>query len=167
MNRPRIRMFALAALIAGLLAGLTGCVERRFVITSDPPGAMVLDEKGLPLGPTPVDKTWLYNGKYQFTLIMDGYQTLVAQEEVAPRWFEYFPIDFWTENVIPVNFRDIRRFHYTLQPMAVLPPETVLQQGQGLRARGQTIGVPLANDPLLTPTPEMPTAPITVGPPQP
>ena len=152
--------------IVALAAALTGCVERRFVITSDPPGAMVLDEKGLPLGPTPCDKTWLYNGKYQFTLVKDGYQTLVAQEEVAPRWFEYFPIDFFTENLIPFPYRDIRRFHYQMQPMAILPPEMVLQQGQALRSRGQAIGLP-ANDPLLNPPPEMPGAPVNALPPQP
>ena len=27
------------------------------------------------------------------------------------RWFEYVGIDFFTENLIPYNFRDIRRFH--------------------------------------------------------
>jgi hypothetical protein len=146
-------------------ACLSGCVERRFVITSDPPGAIVLDEKGLPLGPTPADKTWIYNGKYQFTLIKDGYQTLVAHEEVAPRWFEYFGIDFFTENLVPYQFRDIRRFHYTMQPMALPAAKDVLEQGRGLRARGQAIGVPRADDPLLTP--QMPTAPVTILPPEP
>ena len=67
--------------------------------------------------------------------------------EPPPRWYEYFPFDFISENVIPWTIRDIRRFHYQMQPLAVIPPENVLQQGQALRQRGQAIGVPL-NDPL-------------------
>jgi len=154
-----------AWMLIALCAGLCGCVERRFVITSDPPGAMVYDERGLPLGPTPVDKTWLYNGKYRFTLVKDGMETLVAEEEVPARWYEIPPIDFFTENLIPYPYRDIRRFHYQLQPMAIVPEATLLEQGKALRSRGQTIGLPGATDPLLTPA--MPTAPVTVGPPLP
>ncbi len=126
---------------------LTGCVERRFVITTDPPGAVVIDEKGNPMGQAPVDRQWIYNGTYQFTLFKDGFETQVVREPVPPRWYQYFPFDFIAENVIPWTIRDIRRFHYQMQPLAVIPPEHVLQQGQALRQRGQTIGVPL-NDPL-------------------
>jgi len=126
---------------------LTGCVERRFVITTDPPGAVVLDEKGAPIGQSPADRQWVYNGTYQFTLIKDGFETQVVRERVAPHWYQYFPFDFVAENVIPWTIRDIRRFHYQMQPMAVIPPEHVLQQGQALRQRGQAIGVPAA-DPL-------------------
>jgi hypothetical protein len=155
------RQFGLV--MAALCVSATGCVERRFVITSDPPGAMVLDEKGLPLGPTPVDKQWVYNGKYRFTLLRDGFEPLVVEEQVAPRWFEYPGIDFFTENLIPYNFRDIRRFHYQMQPMQILPPEMVLQQGQALRSRGQMIGMPALGDPLVTP--ELPTMPPVAMPP--
>lgn len=140
---PRWRwLFAFAA-----ACSLTGCVERRFVITTDPPGAIVLDEKGLPMGPAPVDRQWIYNGTYEFKLMKDGFETLTVRENVSPRWFEYFGIDFIAENVIPWTIRDIRRFHYQLQPMAVMPPEMILQQGQTLRQRGQAIGVTLG-DPL-------------------
>jgi hypothetical protein len=141
------RICAFAMLTLGTL---TGCVERRFVITSDPPGAMVYDEKGLPMGPTPVDRQWLYNGKYRFTLVRDGFEPLVAEQQVEARWYQYWPIDFFAENVVPYTFRDIRRFHYQMQPMRIFPAEEVLQQGEALRSRGQTIGLPLP-DPLITP----------------
>ena len=127
---------------------LTGCVERRFVITTDPPGAVVIDEKGNPMGQAPVDRQWIYNGAYQFTLFKDGFETQVVREPVPPRWYEYFPLDFVSENMIPWTIRDIRRFHYQMQPLAVIPPEMVLQQGEALRQRGQAIGVPLNGIPL-------------------
>ena len=49
------------------LAALAGCVERRFVIESDPPGALVL-MNGQQLGATPVDGHFVYYGRYHFTL---------------------------------------------------------------------------------------------------
>lgn len=145
MNPRRRLALGLVALAASTLAG---CVERRFVITTDPPGAIVIDEKGLPIGAAPVDRQWIYNGIYEFRLVKDGFQTQVVREHVAAKWYEYFPLDFFAENVVPWTIRDIRRFHYQMQPLAVMPPDTVLQQGQALRQRGLSIGVPLGSDPL-------------------
>src|SRR5581483_5232398 len=55
--------------VAALCAGaLTGCVERRYVITSDPPGAIVYCN-GRQIGATPVDDHFIYYGKYDFTLV--------------------------------------------------------------------------------------------------
>ena len=144
--KPRGRLAL--GLIALAACTLAGCVERRFVITTDPPGAIVIDEKGLPIGAAPVDRQWIYNGVYEFRLVKDGFQTQAVREHVAAKWYEYFPFDFFAENVVPWTIRDIRRFHYQLQPLAVMPPDTVLQQGQALRQRGLTIGVPLGTDPL-------------------
>src|SRR5437660_464634 len=60
-----------------LAALLTGCVDRRYVVTSDPPGALVL-RNGQPIGATPADGHFVYSGHYPFTLLRDGYQTLAA-----------------------------------------------------------------------------------------
>ena len=137
------RWRGLFACVALAVCSLTGCVERRFVITTDPPGAIVIDEKGMAIGAAPADRQWTYNGTYEFKLMKDGFQTQVVHEKASPRWYEYFGIDFIAENVVPWTIRDIRRFHYQMQPLAVVPPETILQQGQTLRQRGQTIGVPV------------------------
>ncbi len=118
---------------------LTGCVERRFIITSDPPGAIVLDEKGQPMGATPVDRQFVYYGKYRFTLVKDGCQTQVVEEPIRPPWFEWFPLDFASEILLPWTIRDVRRFHYSLPPAQVVAPEAVLQGAQQLRSRGQEI----------------------------
>src|SRR5437763_5492969 len=103
-RRFRVSMVVLAACL------LAGCVERRFVITTDPPGAVVTDEKGIPSGAAPVDRTWVYNGVYQFKIDKDGFETQVVHENVAAKWYEYFPFDFFSENVIPWTIRDVRRF---------------------------------------------------------
>jgi hypothetical protein len=140
------------ALVAGLL---TGCVERRYLITTDQPGAIVY-ENGKPIGATPVDRTFVYYGKYRFTIVKDGCQTLVVDEYLRAPWFEYPLVDFLSENVLPFTIRDIRRLHYTLQPTPVVPPDAVLGAGQQLRARGRNIGVPLAAPVPALPVPGAP-----------
>lgn len=150
----KARRFSWLGLLV-LIAMVSGCVERRFVITSDPPGAIVYDEKGLPIGATPVDKPFTYYGKYRFTLVKDGYQTTVIEEDIRPPWYQYVPLDFFSENVIPFTFRDIRRLGasngYPLQPLQIVPPEPVLEEAQRLRDRGRAMGTPGPVSGSLTP----------------
>jgi hypothetical protein len=141
-------------LVAALaLCGLGGCVERTMTIITDPPTATVLDEKHQPLGSSPVDRTFTYYGKYRFYIVKDGYETLIVEEKVRPPWYEYFPLDFIAENVIPFNLRDKRYFRYTLQPSTIVPPKDVLDHAQVLRERGRSIGVPLPGNPQSGPAP--------------
>src|SRR5689334_4896625 len=104
-------------LLATTLAGiLPGCVERRYVIESDPPGALVL-VNGQPLGTTPVDGYFTYYGAYDFTLIKDGYQTKQVTQRITSPWYEWPGIDFATENLYPAKIEDIRRYRYCLEPL--------------------------------------------------
>jgi hypothetical protein len=147
-----------ACLAVLLTVSLTsGCVERRFVINSDPPGALVY-HNGIYLGPTPVDGYIVYYGKQQFRLIKEGYQTLDIVQRYPPPWYELPGIDFVTENIWPFKVRDVRCFQYTLQPMQTVRPDDVRQRAEELRARGQTIGTPLPPHPI-TPPPTAPPAP--------
>ncbi len=125
----------------GLLAItlLAGCVERRFVIESDPPGALVL-MNGQPIGATPVDGHFLYYGKYQFTLIKDGYETLQVEEKFRPPWYEYVPIDFLAENLYPGNIEDVRRPNiYRLSPRMQPRTDALFGQAEQLRTKGRSL----------------------------
>jgi hypothetical protein len=133
-----------AALGAALLlaAAAAGCVERRYVVTSDPPGALVL-RNGVPLGPAPVDDFFVYYGVYDLTLVKDGYETLHAKVKIDAPWYEYPPLDFVAENLFPYTIRDIReggQFHFQLQPRQAVRPADVLDRATDLRARGRTLG---------------------------
>lgn len=128
----------LALILSSTLAA--GCVERRFVITSDPPGAIVYNEHGDPVGATPTDREFTYYGKYKHTLVRDGCQTVVAEERIKAPWYERFPLDFVSEVLLPFHFRDVRRLHYVLPPREVRPAEVILEQANQQRLRGQAIG---------------------------
>jgi len=121
----------------------TGCVERSYLITTDPPGAIVY-ENDHPIGAAPVDRPFVYYGKYRYTIVRDGCQTLVVDENLRAPFYEYPLVDFVSENMLPFTIRDKRHFHYVLPPMPIVPPDQVKAAAHILRTRGQNVGVPLA-----------------------
>jgi hypothetical protein len=137
-------LLALCAVLPG------GCVERRYTVLTDPPGAFVL-ENGKPIGNTTVDRPFIYYGKYRFTLMADGYQTLVVDECIKAPWYEWFLLDFVSENLIPWTIRDVRTFKYDLKRLEIIPPEIVKARADEMRARGQAIGEPLPPPPVAIP----------------
>jgi hypothetical protein len=122
-----------------LAAGLTaGCVERKYTVYSDVPGALVLvnDE---PLGKSPADGAFVYYGKYNFTLMAPGFETLHVREDIQAPWYQWWPLDFFFENLWPFEIEDVRQFHYHLEPMPVPNTEDVLRRSGLVRQQGQAI----------------------------
>jgi hypothetical protein len=125
-----------------LLVGLSaGCVERRFVITSDPPGALVY-HNGQPIGTTPVDESFVYYGTHEFTLVRDGFETLVVREKIRTPWYEYLGIDFLSENIWPCQVSDVRRLHFTMQQAQRDRADDVLERAILRRNEAAGIGPP-------------------------
>jgi PEGA domain len=153
-------------------AASMGCVERRYVVTSDPPGALVF-RNGVPLGPAPVDDFFVYYGNYDITLVKDGYETLHAKVKINAPWYEYPPLDFISENLFPYTIRDIRedsQFQFTLQPLQAVRPDDVRRRAAELRNQGQRLGAPAEGEvpppvPLTPPGPVAPNAGTVVMPP--
>jgi hypothetical protein len=126
-------------LAVGLGLTLTsGCVERRFVVETDPPGAMV-QVNGRPLGITPVDGRFDYYGTYHFTIIHEDTGTLQVDQKVPAPVYEYFPIDFFTENLWPFHVQDVRHFRYNLPPKSQPNTDQLLDEATRQRQRGQTL----------------------------
>lgn len=128
------------AWLCGVVAGvalLPGCVERRYVVTADPPGALV-QENGRPLGAAPADNGFVYYGNHHFTLIRDDHETLQVDECIQAPWWQYPPFDFFAD-LAPWTIHDVRRFHYQLQPLQKPNAEEVGQRAQQLRDKGQQL----------------------------
>ncbi|MFL5339941.1 MAG: PEGA domain-containing protein [Gemmataceae bacterium] len=140
----RIAKLLAAALLA---AALTGCVERRFIVESNPPGAVVY-QNGQQVGVTPVELPFVYYGTYEFELVKDGFESRKYYTTVRPPWFEWLGIDFFSENIWPRHIQDNRRLRYDLEPLQQPRTEDLLNGANQLRQRGQAI-----------PTPEKPGAP--------
>jgi hypothetical protein len=138
----RTAWLALALVVAGLQAG---CVTRRVMITSDPPGAIVY-RNGQPLGPTPVEESFVYYGRYQYRLVLDGYQPVDVEKNFDVPWYEYPGLDFIFENLVPFSFRDVQQLHVQMVALQPVRPDDVRAAAENLRQRGKTIGPP-ANAP--------------------
>jgi PEGA domain len=145
--------FLLGPLVAGASAG---CVERHFIVETDQPGAVVLVNGQQLGGQTPVDGTFDYYGKYRFTLIKDGFQTQQVLQDIAPPWFEYPGIDFFSENLWPFLIRDTRRFYYQMSPLQTPNIDDTSARALQLRNRAKTIGP-------TEPIPAAPTPPASPG----
>ena len=118
MGRGWIAIVALAA--CGLL---TGCVERRIVVTTEPPGALVYIND-LEVGRTPLQTSFLYHGWYDVRVELEGYEPLRTEAEAAAPLYEYPPIDLVAE-ALPMRIRNVQRWHFVLAPLeeGVLPVE--------------------------------------------
>ena len=93
----------------------TGCIERRMTIQSDPPGATVWID-GKPAGKTPLSAPFVFYGTREFTFHREGYEIFSTLEKVHPPVYQYFPIDFVSEFLLPFTLLDEHSFFYTLKP---------------------------------------------------
>jgi PEGA domain len=142
MGRLHARTRGLATLLMLVALGLlSGCVERRYTIRSDPPGATVI-VNGEEIGPTPASKTFYYYGNREVTLMLDGYQTRTVIQPINAPWWDNYVTEFFSENMVPLSLRDERDYTFQLVP-AVSPPVAELRnRAESLRQEAQTIPKP-------------------------
>jgi hypothetical protein len=129
-------------LAAGLLAG---CVDRRFVVETNVPGAQVAID-GTPIGPSPADGRWEYAGKYEFTAVAPGYEPLTQLVYFEPRWYQYPPFDFIAEVLWPFRIEDVRRVQLVLEPARPVSQLDLIQSADVLRTRGLSLPPPTVQD---------------------
>jgi len=127
--KPRLVGLAIAATI-GL--GLAGCVERRMLIRTNPPGAMAYVDD-YPVGLTPTATSFTYYGTRRIRLVKDGYETETLFQPVSPPWYQIPPLDFVAENLVPGAIRDYHAFDYQLKPQMLVPADQVLNRAEQLR----------------------------------
>jgi hypothetical protein len=148
-------------------AGLaTGCVQRRMTIRSSPPGALVYVDD-YELGTTPVSHDFVYYGTRKVRLVKDGYETLTVRQPFPVPWYQYFPLDFVTENLLPWEIRDERVVDLAMAPAASVPPDSVVARAEQARlASGSlppataapVVPIPTVPQPVPAPPPALPPA---------
>lgn len=133
------RTVQLALLVATLGLPAAGCVERRVVIRTNPPGALVyVDDHEV--GITPVAFSPIYYGSRKIRLVKDGCETKTVIEPILPPWYEVPPLDFISENVVPGTLHDMRTLDFQLEPQRVVPKEELLARAEDLRRGTQSVG---------------------------
>lgn len=135
-----------------ILPASVGCVRRRMMIRSNPPGALVFVD-GQEIGRTPVATQFTYYGTRNFRLVKDGYETISVNQRFSAPWYQIPPFDFVSENLIAKEIRDERAVDFELVPRANLSPGDVLIHADQLRGEVQPAAawLPGDNDPAPDP----------------
>lgn len=108
----------IAAVAAASLLGAAGCVERKMLLRSDPPGAMItLDGQALEKR-TPAEVPFDFGGTRAVTLSLPGHRVLETTAELTDPWFTYFPLDLGAEFLWPGTIEDVQTFDWKLEPYA-------------------------------------------------
>jgi hypothetical protein len=158
----------LALFVAALCPG---CVRRRLLVRSNPPGAMVYVDNQ-PIGTTPCAVSFTYYGTREIRLVKPGFETLTVEQEIPAPWYEYPGLDFVSENLVPKEIQDYRTVTLQMTPQIMKPLDAVLRDAEQLRQgtqQGVTIpagafvapGAPVFNPPTIA-SPNVP--PPTTGP---
>ncbi len=114
------------------LVCITGCVQRRLIVKTQPEGAFVSIDN-IPVGYSPLSVPHTYYGTREFKVEKDGYKTVNVQERIRPKWYSTFPISFITENFWPVEIRDQRVFDFQLQPKTMTDENGLVGRANDLR----------------------------------
>lgn len=150
----------MAWLLLALGALLAGCVERRMLIRSEPPGAPVwVDEEYA--GVTPLEYGFSFYGYRGVRVgpIRDENEKVKYLEretvvQIKAPWYETFPIDFFFEVLYPGRMTDVHVLPvFLLQDVAEVPPAAGQPSVEALRQRAKefrdtaTYSIPEASPP--------------------
>lgn len=132
----------LAALLAVTPVLATGCVRRRMMVRTNPPGATVSVDNQV-IGTTPAATSFVYYGTREFRIEKDGYRTETIRRKIDPPWYQWPGLDFVSETLWPGEIRDERIIDVTLVPKTLESTDTIVDRADQLRSQS-TGAVPLA-----------------------
>jgi len=156
----RLRCFVVLILALSMLQ--SGCVRRRMTVRSNPPGATVYLD-GKEIGRTPFSTNFDFYGKREFRLVKDGYETKTVLLPVRAPWYQWFPLDFASEVLLPGKLTDSKTYEFDMQPVVIVPMSELIGRAEELRRYAHVNGglrvtdAPIINDPgsgsLMSPAP--------------
>lgn len=133
---------AMCCLLIGVFAA-SGCVQRRLLVRTNPPGATVYVDN-VEIGKTPTGVNYTYYGTRQIRIEREGYETINEFVRMRPPFYEIPPLDLVSETMVPVTIVDGRTLDYTLRPLTVVPREQLFERANGLRNAAQFGNLPPA-----------------------
>lgn len=98
--------------LAACVGALSGCVERRIRVTSEPSGARVwLNDQEI--GTTPCEARFTFYGTYDVRLELDGYEPIHDGREAHAPLYEYPGVDL-AATLLPLRLENVIDWHYEL-----------------------------------------------------
>ena len=130
MRKKSLFILLSACLILTLL--VSGCVERRLTINTEPQGATVVlnDEE---IGQSPVTVPFNWYGDYSVRINKDGFETLNTHKKLKRPWYDYFPFDFFAQFVNPKRTVDSYEWTFKLAQRQQPVRESLIQKAEELK----------------------------------
>ncbi len=124
---PNLLALALAAAI------LPGCLQRKILVTSEPPGAIV-EVNDVEIGRTPAETDFTFYGDYDVRVKLDGYDTIREKKTASAPLYEYPPFDL-VATALPFDIENTVKWHFILQPATTTPEKegAILDRARELR----------------------------------
>ena len=129
----KYRLLRIPVVILTSVLILTGCVERRLTINTQPQGAIVFlnDEE---IGVSPVTVSFEWYGDYNVRINKEGYQTLKTHRKLEGPWYDDFPFDFFTM-LNPKRTVNAYDWTFTLEEKKQIRREQLIQNAQELKGQ--------------------------------
>ena len=89
---------------------------------------------GEAIGYSPVSKDFTYYGTYEITLVKDEFETVTAMQKINPPWYQKFPVDAVSDNLLPFHVTNRNEFLYQMKRQLVVPNQEILGRANGLRS---------------------------------
>ena len=122
-------LFALitVGLIASLL--LSGCVERKLTINTEPQGALVIlnDEE---IGTSPVTVSFEWYGDYWIRISKEGYESLNTHRPLKRPLHDRPPFDFFAQIINPNRIVDSYEWTFELAPKRQISRQELIRKAQ-------------------------------------
>jgi hypothetical protein len=110
---------------------LSGCVERKLTINTEPQEALVVlnDEE---IGTSPVTVSFEWYGDYNVRVSKEGFETLKTHRRLKAPWYDKFPYDFFAM-LSPERIVDEYEWTFTLAPQKQPTREELILDAQELK----------------------------------
>ena len=145
MNKYKLnvlRLFAIGLTTFVIVLG-TGCIERKFVIITNPADSEVyLDGKyiGNSVADNPIDpKTgridipFVYYAQREIIVKKKDYESRLEYIKPTTPWYDYFPIDFIAEVLLPYTIKVQFVYRLDLNEYADIDAEDLYDKSEAMR----------------------------------
>jgi hypothetical protein len=116
--------FGIVILVLSVLL-LTGCVERRLTVVTEPSEAIVWlnDEE---IGTTPVTVNFNWYGDYNVRIEKSGYEIVNTHRVLERPMRDRFPLDLFAE-LWPKKYEDTYTWTFELEPYQAIPSADLIE----------------------------------------
>jgi hypothetical protein len=134
MSLKKMDFPALLAVLAAFCL-ITGCVERKITISTEPAGALVAlnDEE---IGTSPVTVGFEWYGDYSVRISKDGYQTLKTHQNLPRPIYDRFPLDLFADMFS--SKIDEYKWNFKLEPLQPVQKEELIKSAVSLKKEALT-----------------------------